>query len=226
MAIVEINYADLKLVLTDGYLPNFSYYQNKDWEKVLDDELPVSERYREQFKKKIYNKRLKKGRPVPTFAAQANFHKKLIRSLLYRYCPHAEESCKRIQYTGRGIGSVEGLISHMKKKERDSVLPYFSMEIDKSIAEGNRNYIFDFATLDLNNLDSLKIFENCNEVWMDSMGFEEKKADEYVDCDAYKEGAEKLLRYMAGLHITRDFFSENNIAWLRQTRQEREERLI
>ncbi|MCK5023309.1 MAG: hypothetical protein KAS04_03995 [Candidatus Aenigmarchaeota archaeon] len=227
MVRVGINYGDQKWVVTDGYLPDFSYYQNKDWGKALDDSLPVSERYREQFKKKIYNKRLKSGRPVPTLNSQANFHKKLIKSLLYRYCPHAEESFRRELYPARGIGSVDGLISRRRKKIRDLVLPVFTREIEKSITEENMNYIFDFAIVDLANQDNLKIFEDCNEIWMNFMGFVEKKADEYIDFNAYEEAAEKLLRKTTESFVhTRDFFSESKIAWLRQTRKEREERLI
>jgi hypothetical protein len=194
MVVIErIDDRGIKGVLTDGYLPDFSFYQKKDWDYALKEKLLESEEFQNKFRGRVMqNYGLKTGRTVPTVRSQSNFHTKLNQSLLKRFCQYNGEPCFQQLIPAEGVWSMDRKVSLESVKLQRAIYPAFSKEIEKAQNDG-RNYYFSLTYLDLNDANYCPVFEDCYKNWMDFMGFEIKREEEYIDFNAYRRAAEIFI---------------------------------
>lgn len=190
MAVIEkVDERGIKGVLIDGYLPDFSFYQKKNWDYALKEKLPESEEFQCKFRNRVMqNYGLKKGRKFPTVRSQSNFYSKLNQSLLKRFCKYNGEPCFQQLIPAEGVWSMDRKLSLESVKLQRAIYPAFSKEIEKAQNDG-RNYYFSLTYLDLNDENSCPVFENCYKNWMESMGFEIKKEGDYENFGDFKKAA-------------------------------------
>lgn len=217
MVVIErIDDRGIKGVLTDGYLPDFSYFQGKDWEYALAEKLPIDETYRAKIRSMVEKRYLKTGRQAPGIGPQSNFHRKMKDALRKRFCPYNGERCDQIMIPAQGVLPMERVISFKKKKVRDKIQLPFLIEIKKAISEG-KNYVFNLSYLDQKKDNHCPIFEDCSYNWMQSMGFEMKKVEEYQDFQEYRKAAEVYLEWGIDGIIRKNGFSREKILKWRES---------
>ncbi|MGD2084565.1 MAG: hypothetical protein PVH61_00125 [Candidatus Aminicenantes bacterium] len=205
MARVEVvDYRGIKGILIDGHFPEFSFYKNIDWKRARKDKID-SDSYKSAWLVD-YERYLKPEKPEPAQGTQSNFHRKLAANLRKCFCPYNKKPCAQFTYPARGVKPIERIIKLEKKKVREAVLPVFSREIEKEISEGNTNYTFNMAFLDLEPHNNCPIYEECNNNWIKFTGFEEKGVETYADFEAYKNAAETLLKSYMDFGMKVDWF--------------------
>jgi hypothetical protein len=87
---------------------------------------------------------------------------------------------------------MDRILSFLKTKTREAVGPAFDREIEKAQTEG-RNYYFSLTYLDLSQGNQCLVFKDCNRNFMDFMGFEIKKGDDYSDFEGYRSAADVFI---------------------------------
>lgn len=194
MVIIEkVDDRGIQGVLIDGFLPNFPYYQNKDWNYALKEKFPDSEEFKYKFKNRVVqNYHLKPDKEIPTVRSQSNFHSKLKESLQKQFCKYNGGPCIRQLIPAEGFYSIERLLSFEKMKLREVVGPAFRREIRKAQAE-RKNYYLSLTYLDLNQENHCPVSVKCTDNWMDFMGFEIKGEEDYADFEAYRSAAEIFI---------------------------------
>jgi hypothetical protein len=195
MARIEVEYIGLKGILTDGYFPpSFSYYKNIDWKAVNKEKFPLSIEAQRDFKENIYRRFMTPGVKPPKAGPRSNLYRKMESMLEDRFCQYNKEPCAQFQFPVIGVHRMGLIIAETEKRNRDKVIPAFSREIEHDLAAGKDTYVFHIAFLDLNPDNYCPAFEGCSNNWMDFMGFQIKKKEDYVDFEAYKNAAEILLK--------------------------------
>ncbi|MGD2092373.1 MAG: hypothetical protein PVH61_39765 [Candidatus Aminicenantes bacterium] len=159
----------------------------------MKEKLPDSEKFQYKFKNRVQqNYHLKKGKKAPTIRSQSNFHDKLKESLQKKFCKYNGSPCIRQFIPAEGFYSMRRILSFEKMKLKEAVSPAFKREIKKAQAEG-KNYYFSLAYLDLSQGNQCMVFRDCNSNFMDFMGFEIKREDDYADFKAYRSAAEIFI---------------------------------
>lgn len=197
----------IKGILIDGYMPDFSYLKQVDWERAMEEKLSLDPDFRYNFRRYTYNRYLKPERDIPSIHIQSTIYKKLIGSLTHRFCSLDREACAKYSFPSRGHRRIERIISMSRKKLRD-YLPIFSREIEKDEIEGKRNYFLHITLLDLRPGKECQVFEECNKNWMEFLNFKIKEKADYKNFDEFKKASEALLKYYVDFVIEELFESK------------------
>lgn len=197
MVMVRFDFEDwrgIKGIFIDGYMPDFSYLRQIDWERAVDKNLSQNPMYKRNFKKYIYNRYLKyHHQREATLRTQTRIYKGLIRSLRHKFCS-INKACAEFIYPARGHRRIERIISYSKKKLRD-YLPFFSAEIEKDQAEGKTNYFFDITFLDEKSANRCLEFDRCTNNWMEFLNFKIKEKSDYRNFKDFEKACIALLDY-------------------------------
>jgi hypothetical protein len=198
MARIEVEYKGVKGVLTDGYYPSsFSYFKDIDWGTAGKEKFSQSEEAQDDLKDNICRRFMTPGAKAPNAAQRSNFYRKTKDMLEDGFCPYSEKRCAQFQYPAIGAKTMKKRISRGTRKRPDikeNMIPAITNEIDSDLSAGKDTYVFHLAYLDLNPENQCQSFESCNSNWMDFMGFQSKKEEEYADFESYKKAAEMLLK--------------------------------
>jgi len=197
----------VKGILIDGYMPDFSYIKEIDWEKAKKEKLSTNPKRTYTWTataldfERTYERYLKSEREIPNVLMQTAIYSHLIGSLRDRFCPNLEkrhEFCKHNFYTGRGYHSLKHLVCRASSfkggTQLKNSLPFFYNEVEKDETEGKR-WVASLLLLNLNpELECIR-FENCHQSWMAFLDFKLKQEREYKNLDSYKIAGEILLNY-------------------------------
>lgn len=195
MARVEVEHKGVKGIVTDGYFPSsFSYYKGIDWKRASKEKFPLSEEAQRDFKQNIYHRYMGRRTKEPEAGPRSNLYRKMKGMLEDRFCQYNKSPCAQFQFPVVGVHRMELIVAETEKKNWDKVIPAFSREIENDLAAGKDTYVFHLDFLDLNPDNYCPSFEECTKNWMEFMGFEIKKVEDYVDFESYENAVRILLK--------------------------------
>ena len=204
----------VKGILIDGYISDFSYLRQIDWERAMQDKLEINPKayyYRTLDFERIIDKYLKPGGRELSLPSQVEIYRNLIESIRKRYCPTPamqNELCAHYFFVTKGMWGTMGLKRFMKYygKKLWKHHPVLDREMEKDKAGRKKNYAI--STLLLNSEPDSK----CNKAnecclnWIDFLGFEIKPETDYANFIEFNEAAKALLRNRINFVIEKDFF--------------------
>jgi hypothetical protein len=205
-----VDYRGITGIMTDGYLPNFSYFQEKDWTKTMEEKMPLDPSFKYDFERNIHNKYLKPDKGEPSDKTRSFIHNKIAISTRKRFCPHEQKYCVQFNYPARGTKQIERIISMEKKKVREKILPAFSREIAKAQSNGETNYFFNLVFMDARKGRGCPAFEDCSANWQEVMGFKVKEEKDYENFDEYRNAADALLKRYIDFGIEAGWFGRES----------------
>jgi hypothetical protein len=199
MAITEIVYGGIKGILTDGYFPAFNYFKKTDWiAAARKEKLPSSEEIQRDFHQNIYRRYLTPGAKGPNVRQLSNFYRKMEKMLESDFCSTGsyKTPCVKFQFPAVGEHNMKKMLPKGwcgKKELQKKTVPVILKEIEHDLSQGKNTLVFHHTYQDLN---SGKYCPNdeCARNWMEFMGFEIKKEEDYIDFESFKDAVEIYLK--------------------------------
>jgi len=194
----------IKGILIDGYMPDFSFLKEIDWKKAKDDRLSSDFTYTwsaDSDFNSTYERYLKEENPFPTLQMQRIIYDSLIRSMRERFCPEPEKNknmCAFKLFPEKGTKSLQHIARFYKGKVHATkewrCVPVFYEEIEQDKVQGKSNYGVSMLLLNQGPSMKCKAFEECQQNWIDFLGFNIKDEIAYKDFMRYRQAAKALLQ--------------------------------
>ena len=218
MARIQINDETGKIgILIDGHFPDFSYFQDLNKDGALYDMFPQGSFPRDTdvlyHFKAAYGKYLKPGREEPSDRIRLNAFKKMAEGVQANFCNQNQESCVQKIFPARPSIRFDRFIYRRDKKFGDyGIIVPFTQKIKREVLKAeldvNENYFFNMALLDTSKGNGCPAFESCLSNWEESLNFQIRKEDDYLNFDDYKVAAEELLSGYIKAANSNDWFCD------------------
>ena len=185
-------------ILVDGFFPEFSTLKEIHWKKAMTSKMSANKRDLQKFRRQTFNKYLKEERATPNTRTQANVYREIIKLTRNRSPDTQRHPCVFGTYPACGYNSFEGLLARESKTKegkiiRDSI-PYMAKEFDSERKKG-RDYFFDMSISAVGPGNDFSSLESFQYEWIDLLGFELKKENDYSDFQKYKKAVDGILGY-------------------------------
>jgi hypothetical protein len=219
MARIEItDDTGIRGTLIDGHFPEFSFFQELNRDGALYDMFPNGsfpiDADRLYHFKKAYGKYLKPGGKEPTSDhVRLNAYKKMVEGVQANYCAKNQESCVQKIFPARPSIRSDKFIYRRDKKFGDyGILESFTRKITREILKAeldvNEYYFFNMVLLDTSQDKECPAIERCLTNCMESLNFQIRNEDDYLNFGEYKSAAEELLSKYIKAANSNDWFCD------------------
>ena len=191
MTQIEIEKDNLKGLMIDGYAPSLEVLRRLDWKEVR-KYLPKTEWYQRGIKRHLYED-LTEKQVIRVF-------RRLVYGLRENFCQFRDKrgralSVYLLRTSGRNPFSLETRINKFYKKELEKFSQPLLVEYRHDEHEGRKLYTQNVIVLPISPLISCSRTKECYSRWINILGFDVKKENDYKNYEAFSRSWKEVLKH-------------------------------